>query len=659
MAVATEARAPSHRAPSRRPRTRRTLRIILLLAGAFLAAVAGGLALLVPARSHLADARDMMRAGRDALVDGEPAVAGDRFRSAEAAFARAGETASNPLTDLAGLIPIVGRTPDAVEAVARSGEIVARAGQALSTALEDLPGGVASLAPRDGVLPLDALRSLAAPVGRAAALVAEAGREVAGAETTWVPGPVARPVEGFVAQVEDLGTTLRSTHGLLRALPAFAGGDRPRRYFVGAQNPAELRGTGGLIGAYSILTMRDGRLSLGPFRDAATLEDFDLGDVPPPNPDYARRYDRYGGAGFWKNINMTPDFPSAATAIERLYARTAEVTLDGTILADPAALASLVEATGPVRVPGTDVRLEADEVMPFLANEAYALFEDPAHRKRLLGAMAGEVLRRYLGGASEDDPAEAATALVEAAAGGHLLLHSTDRDIQEAFERAGVAGRLLLPTGDHLVVSANNAAGNKVDFYVDRTIRYEVALLPDGVAEADVRIRYANGAPRSGQPAYVIGPFPGVSRAGEDVIISSAFCGRCRIHRATRDGAETPVLLEEELEHTVATNVLRLRAEDAATLSYGWTILEAWTGDPAAGTYRLTFQGQTTIRPTRLEVVVVSPSGTVVTTASPGMRVDGATASWRGEPGDLAEFEVSFARPLGARILRTAFPLAT
>lgn len=630
----------------------------MLLGGAFLLAVAGGLALLLPARSHLAEARDAMRAGRDALVEGEPDAAGDRFRSAETAFHRAGDAADNPLTDLAGLIPILGRTPDAVTAVARSGEIVARAGQALSTALEDLPGGVASIAPRNGVLPLDAMSRLSGPVGRAAALVENAVREVAGIETAWVPAPAARPVESFVAQVEDLGDALRSAHGLLRALPPFAGGEGPRRYFVGAQNPAEQRGTGGLIGAYSILTMREGRLSLGPFRDAASLEDLGTGAVAPPTPAFARRYDRYGGAGFWKNINMTPDFPSAATAIERLYERTVGVSLDGTILADPAALASLVEATGSVEVPGAELELEADQVVPFLANEAYAIFDDPAQRKRLLGAMAGLVLQRYLDGASQEDPAEAAMALVDAAAGGHLLLHSTDQAVQEAFERAGIAGRLLPPSGDHLVVTANNAAGNKVDFYVDRTVRYEVHLLPDGVAEADVAVRYANGAPRSGEPAYVIGPFPGVSAAGEDVVISSTFCGRCRIHRAMRGGADTRVLLEEELGHIVATNVLRVPAGDAGTLSYGWTVPGAWTGSPNAGSYRLTFQGQPTIRPTRLEVVVVAPPGTVVSAASPGMRVDGATATWRGEPGDLALFEVSFGRPLGARIVRTAFPLA-
>jgi hypothetical protein len=94
-------------------------------------------------------------------------------------------------------------------------------------------------------------------------------------------------------------------------------------------------------------------------------------------------------------------------------------------------------------------------------------------------------------------------------------------------------------------------------------------------------------------------------------------------------------------------------------LSYGWTVPRAWSGGPGGGSYELVFQGQPTIRPTQLEVVVVTPPGTVVTDADPDMDVDGARARWRGEPGDLLTLEVDLAEPLGARILRTAFPLAT
>jgi uncharacterized protein DUF4012 len=659
MAVRTHVAAPrrSTATPSRHRRW--PVRLLFLAAAAFLLALAAGLLLLLPARDELAAARDQMRAGREALVEGRPAEAGARFASAETAFARAEDGVRNPLTALAGAVPIVGRTPDTVAAVAAGGAQVARAGQVLSTALEDLPGGVAALAPRDGTLALEPLERLAGPVRRAAALTAAAERTLGSVPSSWVPGPVARPAGSFARQVGDLRRTLEAADGLLRRLPDFLGRGGPKHYFFGAQNPAELRGTGGFVGAYAILTVEDGRLSLGPFRDVGTLPSVEPSEIEPPSSDYARLYDRYGGAGFWKNINMTPDFPSAATAIERLYARTEGQRLDGTIFSDPAMLATLVEATGPVEVPGVPVELEAEDVVPFLANEAYAVFEDPVARKRVLGAMAGHVLDRFLDGAVEEDPVDDAGALFDAAAGGHLLLHSADPSTQRAFERAGIAGALVPVAGDHLAVVVNNAGANKVDFYVDRTLRYEVRLLPDGLAEADVTVRYENDAPDQGQPEYVIGPHPSGSEAGEDVMIASTYCGRCRIHRAVHDGTPAAVTLGRELGHGVVIDTVRVPSEGTATVSYGRTVFDAWTGGPATGTYSLTFQGQPTIRATELEVEVVAPPGAVITAAHPSMEVDGGRATWNGHPGDRLELEVRFARPVGLRVLEAAFPYAS
>jgi hypothetical protein len=658
--VRTDVGVPRRRSVAAPAARRWRGRLLLLAAAAFLLTLAAGLLLLLPVRDELGVARDQMRAGREALVEGEPAEAGARFASAGAAFARAEDGVHNPLTALARAMPIVGRTPDTVAALAEGGAQVARAGQVLSTALEDLPGGVASLAPDDGTLALEPLERLAGPVRRAAALTAGAERTLGSVPTSWVPGPVARPAESFARQVGDLHRTLENAEGLLRRLPVFLGEGERKRYFFGAQNPTELRGTGGFVGAFTILTVEDGRLSIGSFRDVATLRNVDSSEVEPPSEDYARLYNRYGGAGFWKNINMTPDFPSAATAVERLYQRTEGERLDGTIFADPAMLASLVEATGPVEVPAAPgpgpVVLEAEDVVPFLANGAYTVFKDSVARKRVLGAMAGQVLERFLDGAGDEDPVDAAPALVDAAAGGHLFLHSADPSTQRAFERAGIAGGLAPVDGDHLAVVVNNAGANKVDFYVDRTVRYMVRLLPDGVGEADVTVRYQNDAPDHGQPAYVIGPHPSGSKAGEDVMIASTYCGRCRIHRVVRDGTPAAVTLGQELGHGVVTSTVRVPGGGTSTVSYGRTVFEAWTGRDAAGTYSLTFQGQPTIRPTELEVAVVAPPGTVITGAHPSMDVEGGRATWRGEPGDRLELEVRFVRPLGVRILEAAFP---
>src|SRR5207247_7758630 len=60
---------------------------------------------------------------------------------------------------------------------------------------------------------------------------------------------------------------IRAADGMIKALPTFAGMDGARHYFLAPQNPTELRGTGGLISAYAILTIDHGSISVGPFED--------------------------------------------------------------------------------------------------------------------------------------------------------------------------------------------------------------------------------------------------------------------------------------------------------------------------------------------------------------------------------------------------------
>ena len=142
------------------------------------------------------------------------------------------------------------------------------------------------------------------------------------------------------------------------------------------------------------------------------------------------------------------------------------------ILADPFAEAALLEAAGPVRLPGYDVEIDADNVVAFTTNEAYSLFTDSVRRKRLLGDVARAAFERFVNQPSADqgDLRE----LLEAAGGRHIQVFSEDPVMQEGLRRTPVGGALRpLGADDDLVsVVVNSGAGSKVDFYQERNIRY-------------------------------------------------------------------------------------------------------------------------------------------------------------------------------------------
>ena len=217
------------------------------------------------------DGRDALSAGKSSLADGDAAVARDEFARAEDAFRAAASEAGSPWLTVAGFIPFLGRTPDTVRAVAEASVQTGEAAAGLASAIADLPGGLAALAPTAHGIPTDRLPVLADAVARATALTGQAIRTLDATPTGLVLPQVASARDAARAQLEDVHGQLEAGSLILQGLPAFLGADGPRHYFIGASNPAELRGSGGLIGAYAILTIDRGRLSLSDFRPVQSV----------------------------------------------------------------------------------------------------------------------------------------------------------------------------------------------------------------------------------------------------------------------------------------------------------------------------------------------------------------------------------------------------
>jgi hypothetical protein len=626
-------------------------RILLgLLLGILAFGVLAFLSLLPALRiqRELVRAKSAIEAGRDAFFLGDLPTARHRFDEAASAFIQARSRVDTPFLNLASIVPLVGRTPDSITAMATAGATVASAGSELAHAVARLPGGLGAFAPEDGRISLQRLRELRPVLARVSGSVEQAARILAATERAWVLPQVADARRQFEAPLKALDTALRSASAVAARLPEFLGERGLRRYFVAAQNPAELRGTGGFIGSWAILYAQGGRVRFSTFNPIENLPDA-IGKVRPPSPDFAERYDGFGGAGFWRNINITPDFPSAAVAIERLFERVADVELDGVIAADPHALAALLGATGPVRAPALRATLNADNVVAFTTNTAYSRIRDTDARKQVLGDAAKATLDRFVEGTR--DRVAAIRALSSTVAEGHLMFHAVDEDIQEAFLLANVAGRLHTPSWDFVSISATNAAANKLDFYSERGVAYDVRLNADGSATSALEVLLRNAAPTRGQPQYVIGPYPGVSGRGESVSYLSAYCGSaCELDRHTIDGEQAPVGVERELGHRVFSEFVRIPAGGQRSIGYELSLANGWLGDSLAGKYRLTFQNQPgLVNPTTLTVRIQAPPGTAISLTSLPMEIDGGVATWTGEVGKSWSVEVEFEKSLAVR----------
>jgi Protein of unknown function (DUF4012) len=634
---------------------RRAGRIALVVIAVTL--VLGGLTavVLLGAKGDLDRGRTQLESAKKELVAGDLMQAQADFTQAEVSFHAAASHLGGGLAGILRHVPILGRNLDVARGMAVAGRELSSAGGRLTGAVGALPDGLGSLAPQDGRLPVETIASLTDAV-KAASIDADAAQAAADATpSTLLVGPVADARFEASNQVDEVATTLRAAASLFEAFPSFAGADGARHYLVVAESPAELKGTGGIWGAIAVLTLDDGGISFSPFRGFLTLPKPARGSVPAPSQDYARNYGGYGAPSNWTDLNMTPDFPSAAKAALAYYKQTTGETLDGVISADPFALQQLFKVTGPRTIPSLGVRLSAANVIDFTTNEAYLRFARQGKaRKEVLGQVVGAAFDTFIqhGGGS----LAKLTALAHATSRGHLKIYTVDPAFEQGLTTAGLDGALHAPPGDDLLsVVVNSRSGSKIDYYVTRTVDYDVQLGGDRQAFTTTEVRLRNDAPRRTLPGFVNDPEVKGYAVGDAVSLISISCpGPCPLVGAQRNGNDVAMRVGSELGYPWYQDFFATPAGHTGDLKIVTSRQNAWQGNSSGGTYSLRVLPQTTAKPTKIMVTIHAPAGTRITWTSEPMEVDGGTAAWSGEPQGPLTLEVRFSAPIPMRWARDA-----
>ncbi len=88
---------------------------------------------------------------------------------------------------------------------------------------------------------------------------------------------------------------------------------------------------------------------------------------------------------------------------------------------------------------------------------------------------------------------------------------------------------------------------------------------------------------------------------------------------------------------------MRTSSGETSSIEANLFLPDAWVGDDKGGTYRLSFIGQTTIRPITLRVVVHAPDGMAFTSASDQLTREGEDLVYEGHPRGNLDLEASFA----------------
>lgn len=430
-----------------------------------------------------------------------------------------------------------------------------------------------SIAPRDGAIDIEPLIAAKPAVAEAISAI-ESLRVTIGAID---PQPLLPQVAAAVAElgdkldyVSDLAATANKAVTLL---PPMLGADGPRTYLVAFQNLAEVRATGGIFGAYAVMSADQGRIRLV----AQGTASGDIGRFHEPVvtlPDEQR--DLYTDApAIWpQDVNFSPDFPTAARLYREMYQQRFGVAVDGVIATDPVALSQLLRGTGPVTL-ADGQQLTADNAVDLLLSEAYQQGETPKETNRasdlLFANAASAVFQAMMTGQGSGN--EILTGLKDSASQRRLLVWSAEGAEQQILAGTVLGG--ILPSDDGaeplVGVFLNDGTMAKMDSYLRESVSLDmVGCIPDGAARLQTSIALTSVAPSSGLSDYTIGTalgMPYVTRT--NVLIFLPTGGQ--LGSATLDGEQVYLAAGTENGRNVAILTVDLQPGETKRLVVGMT----------------------------------------------------------------------------------------
>jgi hypothetical protein len=386
--------------------------------------------------------------------------------------------------------------------------------------------------------------------------------------TTWL-GQADSARESLLTTLTGLAEHMTDVADALQVLPTILGEQTPRRYFIALQNSAEARGTGGLPGAFAIVTADRGQIRFEVFANDGALDGVSAGlDF---GPEYAAHYGPDQPFSQYVDSNESPHFPYAARIWAAMWTNKTGEKVDGAMALDPTALSYLLKVTGPASLPDGTV-VSAANVVALSEKDVYAKFPldvpvaNAARRQYLLDiAQASE--QRLLSGTG--DARALLQASSRAAAERRLLVWSADPAVEAVLARHPVGGTVSETTQPFSLLSINNGSGGKLDYYLERSYVWSRSEC-GAIADVKVTITLHNGSPTAGLPGVVVGrkdkpryvTKPGDLRSVVDYFATA----NAKLQNATLDGTAASAVVYTENGHPVIRLIAELPAGTTHTI---------------------------------------------------------------------------------------------
>lgn len=277
--------------------------------------------------------------------------------------------------------------------------------------------------------------------------------------------------------------------------PSIIGLDGQRRYLVLFQNNNEIRPTGGFLGSYAAVEVKDGKIAnimiddiYNPDGQLKLSKANEVVKSPTPVAQALEEENLY-----IRNANWDPSFPQSVQTITNLFKLVEAKTYDGVFAVDLYFARDLLAVMGPVYLTAFDEEIRVDNMYERAQfHSDFDFKEGVSTKKAFLTILGGKMLEKLFALPQEQIPV-LANALYASLEQKHLLIDLSGSYLANYLAEKGWNGGLLESDGDYLYVVNANLGGTKSNYYVKNDMNYAVsAKTSDGVLRGELELTYEN-----------------------------------------------------------------------------------------------------------------------------------------------------------------------
>ena len=223
--------------------------------------------------------------------------------------------------------------------------------------------------------------------------------------------------------------------------------------------------------------------------------------MSPGRPTSSKAWGWTGIDRFFWDTAYTPDFPTAAGFMKRIWEAGGGEHVDGVIAGDPAMMAGFLGVVGSVTTPAWPETIDANNVQRIAGADVYRTLDNNESDRWQVGigeALWAAVLTRPW------PMSPMASAVARGATDGHLKVWSADPADETLLTSLGVAGNFTPPADGSAEVRLNGYSPNRVGFFIDKQVTMQQGTDAEGRPTTTVSVKLTNHAPTS-PPSVLLG----------------------------------------------------------------------------------------------------------------------------------------------------------